>query len=90
MYYPGLDAYGPVVGTEAAAGGDDDIDLFGSDDEEVDEEAEKVKAQRLEEYAKKKANKPKPVAKVCTRLRPKIFRHLCSDMCDAFAVYGHP
>lgn len=39
------------------------MDLFGSDDE-VDEEAEKLKAQRLEEYAKKKAGKPKPAAKV--------------------------
>ncbi len=33
---------------------EDDIDLFGSDDE-VDEEAEKLKQQRLEEYRKKKA-----------------------------------
>lgn len=42
---------------------DDDVDLFGSDDEEVDEEAEKVKAQRIAEYNKKKAGKPKPAAK---------------------------
>lgn len=42
---------------------DDDVDLFGSDDEEVDEEAEKLKQQRLEEYRLKKASKPKPVAK---------------------------
>jgi len=33
-----------------AAEEDDDIDLFGSDDEEEDAEAEKLKAQRLEEY----------------------------------------
>ncbi|RUO96881.1 LOW QUALITY PROTEIN: hypothetical protein BC936DRAFT_141307 [Jimgerdemannia flammicorona] len=76
----------------AAASADDDIDLFGSDDE-VDEEAEKLKflfvpgylvvaatlcttvgwfphtefcinqAQRLAEYAAKKANKPKVIAK---------------------------
>lgn len=42
---------------------DDDVDLFGSDDEEVDEAAEKLKAQRLAEYNAKKAAKPKPAAK---------------------------
>lgn len=47
----------------AAEEDDDDVDLFGSDDEEVDEEAEKVKAQRIAEYNKKKAAKPKPAAK---------------------------
>jgi len=41
---------------------DDDIDLFGSDEEE-DAEAEKLKAQRLEEYRKKKEGKTKPAAK---------------------------
>ena len=40
------------------------VDLFGSDDDEVDEEAEKLKQQRLAEYAAKKAAKgPKPAAK---------------------------
>ncbi|KAG7829060.1 hypothetical protein KL920_002853 [Ogataea angusta] len=48
----------------AAAEDDDDVDLFGSDDEEVDEEAEKLKQQRLAEYAAKKAAKgPKPASK---------------------------
>ncbi|KAJ2767897.1 Translation elongation factor 1 beta, partial [Coemansia nantahalensis] len=48
---------------EEAAEEDEDVDLFGSDDE-VDEEAEKVKAQRLAEYAAKKASKgPGPAAK---------------------------
>ncbi|KAK9468448.1 hypothetical protein V1512DRAFT_259511 [Lipomyces arxii] len=43
---------------------DDDVDLFGSDDEEEDAEAEKLKQQRLAEYAAKKAAKgPKPAAK---------------------------
>lgn len=42
---------------------DDDVDLFGSDDEEVDEAAEKLKQQRLAEYAAKKAAKPKAAAK---------------------------
>ncbi|XP_051500325.1 uncharacterized protein LOC127409655 isoform X1 [Myxocyprinus asiaticus] len=41
---------------------DDDIDLFGSD-EEVDEEAERLKEQRLQEYAAKKAKKPVLIAK---------------------------
>jgi len=46
----------------AASGDDDDMDLFGSDDEE-DAEAERLKAERLEEYRKKKAAKPKAAAK---------------------------
>ncbi|KAM4574721.1 uncharacterized protein V3H82_009368 isoform 2-T2 [Fundulus diaphanus] len=40
--------------------GDSDIDLFGSDE---DEEAEKLKEQRLKEYAEKKAKKPAVIAK---------------------------
>lgn len=48
----------------AAADDEDDVDLFGSDDDEVDEEAEKLKQQRLADYAAKKAAKgPKPAAK---------------------------
>uniref|UniRef100_A0A665T5C8 Eukaryotic translation elongation factor 1 delta b (guanine nucleotide exchange protein) n=1 Tax=Echeneis naucrates TaxID=173247 RepID=A0A665T5C8_ECHNA len=39
---------------------EDDIDLFGSDE---DEEAEKLKEQRLKEYAEKKAKKPTLIAK---------------------------
>ncbi|KAG0209696.1 Translation elongation factor 1 beta [Mortierella sp. GBA30] len=51
----------------AAEEDDEDVDLFGSDDEEVDEEAEKIKQQRLAEYAAKKALKPKTIAKsMCT------------------------
>ncbi|CAO3655293.1 unnamed protein product [Mucor hiemalis] len=52
----------------AAAEDEEDIDLFGSDDEEVDEEAEKLKAQRVAEYNAKKANKPKPTAKTTVTL----------------------
>ncbi|KAI9497072.1 hypothetical protein BDB00DRAFT_806669 [Zychaea mexicana] len=52
----------------AAAEDEDDMDLFGSDDEEVDEEAEKIKAQRLAEYQAKKAAKPKPLAKTTVTL----------------------
>jgi elongation factor 1-beta len=42
---------------------DDDVDLFGSSDEEEDAEAERIKAERLAEYNKKKAGKVKPAAK---------------------------
>lgn len=55
---------GNVPAASDAAAEDDDVDLFGSDDDEVDEEAEKVKQQRLAEYAAKKAAKgPKAEAK---------------------------
>ena len=54
--------YGPSTSAAAAAPAaaeeDDDLDLFGSDDE-VDEEAEALKAKRVAEYQAKKANKPK-------------------------------
>lgn len=55
----------PAAASKAVAEeDDDDVDLFGSDDDEVDEEAEKLKQQRLAEYAAKKAAKgPKPAAK---------------------------
>lgn len=58
----------PAAAPAAAAEDDDeDVDLFGSDDEEVDEAAEKLKQQRLAEYAAKKALKPKTIAKsMCT------------------------
>lgn len=54
----------PLQKTPPAPADDDndDIDLFGSDDE-VDEEAERLKEQRLQEYAAKKANKPAIIAK---------------------------
>ncbi|CEP20484.1 K03232 elongation factor EF-1 beta subunit [Cyberlindnera jadinii] len=55
---------GEAPAAAAAEEDDDDVDLFGSDDDEVDEEAEKLKQQRLAEYAAKKAAKgPKPAAK---------------------------
>ncbi|KAF2748152.1 elongation factor 1 beta subunit [Sporormia fimetaria CBS 119925] len=47
----------------AAEEDDDEVDLFGSDDEEEDAAAEKLKAERLAEYNKKKAGKVKPAAK---------------------------
>ncbi|KAF9537627.1 Translation elongation factor 1 beta [Mortierella hygrophila] len=66
----GLAAKGASAAAAPAAAAeedDEDVDLFGSDDDEVDEEAEKIKQQRLAEYAAKKANKPKTIAKsMCT------------------------
>ncbi|KAK3362010.1 hypothetical protein B0T24DRAFT_640626 [Lasiosphaeria ovina] len=47
----------------AAEEDDEDVDLFGSDDEEEDAEAVKLREQRLEEYRKKKEGKVKPAAK---------------------------
>ncbi|GAA5959592.1 hypothetical protein JCM8115_003763 [Rhodotorula mucilaginosa] len=58
-YGPSTSAAAPAA---AAADEDDDLDLFGSDDE-VDEEAEALKAKRVAEYQAKKANKPKTIAK---------------------------
>jgi elongation factor 1-beta len=59
--------YIPVIKAEAAATeaqeDDDEVDLFGSDDEEDDAEAERVKQERLKAYAEKKAAKPKTIAK---------------------------
>ncbi|KAF2198325.1 elongation factor 1 beta subunit [Delitschia confertaspora ATCC 74209] len=42
---------------------DDEVDLFGSDDEEEDAEAARIRDERLAEYNKKKAGKVKPAAK---------------------------
>ncbi|KIK66240.1 hypothetical protein GYMLUDRAFT_929029 [Collybiopsis luxurians FD-317 M1] len=58
--------------TSAAAEADDDdeIDLFGSDEEE-DAEAERVKAERVAAYNAKKANKPKTIAKSVVTLEVK-------------------
>jgi len=47
----------------AAEEEEDDVDLFGSDDEEEDLEAERIRAERLAEYKKKKEGKTKPAAK---------------------------
>ena len=47
----------------AAAAEDDEVDLFGSDEDD-DAEAERVKAQRVAEYNAKKATKAKTIAKV--------------------------
>ncbi|KAJ7146191.1 hypothetical protein C8R44DRAFT_756823 [Mycena epipterygia] len=63
---PGSSTAGEAfLGGSAAAAADDDddeVDLFGSDDDD-DAEAERIKAERVAEYTKKKAGKPKTVAK---------------------------
>lgn len=69
----------------AAEEDDEDVDLFGSDDEEVDEEAEKIKQQRLAEYAAKKANKPKTIAKSMCTLDVKPW----DDETDMVALEAH-
>lgn len=51
----------PTASTNNAS--DDDIDLFGSEDEEEASEAARIKEQRLAEYAAKKSKKPALVAK---------------------------
>ncbi|KAL7038998.1 hypothetical protein ACKWTF_009766 [Chironomus riparius] len=52
----------PVPVAAANDDDDDDVDLFGSD-EEVDEEAEKLKEERVKAYAEKKSKKPVLIAK---------------------------
>ncbi|EHK19377.1 uncharacterized protein TRIVIDRAFT_111661 [Trichoderma virens Gv29-8] len=64
-------AYGPdfaevtlnATKVPAAEENDDDVDLFGSDDEEEDAEAVRIREERLAEYRKKKEGKAKPAAK---------------------------
>ncbi|PWW76689.1 elongation factor 1-beta [Tuber magnatum] len=62
-----VSSYIPEATTSAAPGaeadGDDEIDLFGSSDEEDDEAKAALTKKRLEEYAAKKAGKTKPAAK---------------------------
>uniref|UniRef100_A0A915CDW2 Elongation factor 1-beta n=1 Tax=Parascaris univalens TaxID=6257 RepID=A0A915CDW2_PARUN len=48
---------------EKKAEADEDIDLFGSDDEEEDEEKARITAERLKAYEAKKAKKPAGIAK---------------------------
>lgn len=57
----------------------DNVDLFGSDDEEMDAEAEEMKAKRLAEYQMKKVGKAKPAAKTNVTLDVKPWGTLCYD-----------
>ncbi|XP_029372845.1 phenylalanine--tRNA ligase beta subunit [Echeneis naucrates] len=56
-----LQAAAPAAANDASD--DDDIDLFGSDDEAESAEAARIKEQRLAEYAAKKSKKPALIAK---------------------------
>merc|ERR1719320_2166267 len=75
-WYKHISSYGgekskfPAGSGKAASGSpakmevdDDDVDLFGSDDEEEDAEAARVREERLKAYAEKKAAKPGPIAR---------------------------
>ncbi|KAI9244546.1 hypothetical protein BY458DRAFT_485441 [Sporodiniella umbellata] len=70
--YTNLNKWFSEVKTSEAAPAEDeeDIDLFGSDEEE-DAEAERIKAQRVAEYNARKANKPKTIAKTTITLEIK-------------------
>lgn len=55
-------ASAPTSSTAKASEDDDDLDLFGSDEEE-DAEAAKIREERLKAYAEKKSKKPAVIAK---------------------------
>lgn len=59
---------------------DDDVDLFGSDDEEDDAEAARIREERLEQYRKKKENKPKTIAKSVVTMDVKPWGKLLTTM----------
>lgn len=74
---------GKAVQAAAPDEEDDEVDLFGEDEEE-DAEAEKVKAERIAAYNAKKANKPKAAAKVSRKFNTMflIFESLVSRLFD--------
>ena len=53
----------PENGNNGVVAEEDDIDLFGSDDDEEDAEKERLKEERLKAYQDKKSKKPGPIAK---------------------------
>lgn len=68
---------------------DDDEDLFGSDEEEEDPEVVAERERRLEEYRKKKAGKPKVIAKSLVTLDVKPWgkmSRLIPDFTDRFQM----
>merc|ERR1719342_825793 len=52
-----------AVPTKEDIADEEDVDLFGSDDEEEDEEKARITAERLKAYHEKKSKKPKVIAK---------------------------
>lgn len=85
--------YGPESGdltinpAKGAAEDDDDVDLFGSDDEEEDAEAVRVREERLAAYREKKAAKPKTIAKSVVTMDVKPWGKLNHDYCVAKVNY---
>uniref|UniRef100_A0A8D2D250 Eukaryotic translation elongation factor 1 beta 2 n=1 Tax=Sciurus vulgaris TaxID=55149 RepID=A0A8D2D250_SCIVU len=69
-----LGKYGPANVEDTTGSGatdnrdDDDIDLFGSDEEEESEDAKRLREERLAQFESKKAKKPTLVAKSSTLL----------------------
>ncbi|XP_020706968.1 elongation factor 1-beta' [Athalia rosae] len=57
-----IKAAAPAKAAQPANNDDDDVDLFGSDEEE-DAEAAKIREERVKAYAAKKSNKPALIAK---------------------------
>ena len=55
-----LNAYGPPETPSQQLAKDDDVDLFGEDE---DEEAERIRQERIAQYNAKKAQKPQVIAK---------------------------
>lgn len=51
-----------ISGASTTTADDDDVDLFGSDEED-NEEAERIKEERVKAYAEKKSKKPALIAK---------------------------
>lgn len=64
----------PVKPVKVENGDDDDIDLFGSDED--DEEAARLKQERVDAYAAKKSKKPALIAKSSILLDVKPVRVL--------------
>ncbi|XP_046631844.1 elongation factor 1-beta-like [Daphnia pulicaria] len=60
--FPGAKSAAAAPASKPADDDDDDVDLFGSDDEE-DEAAEKIKADRIKAYSEKKSKKPALIPK---------------------------
>merc|ERR1712189_145344 len=52
-----------AVPTKEDIANEEEVDLFGSDDEEEDEEKARITAERLKAYHEKKSKKPKVIAK---------------------------
>lgn len=74
--FTGETSSAPAPAADAPAADDDDeVDLFGSDDEEDDAEAARLKAERVAAYNEKKSAKPKTVAKVCSCIRLRLIAY---------------